>query len=221
MKKVLFLALPLLFLSGCSLIGNNKNAWDLQRISELEQQLSGLTNQLSWLQAENELLKWNLSGNTDINTNISTFSDAEIWVSFDYPISWWTITKDSETNNTKYLVMLLKNWNTFFAFHNWDTPLARWSFWWDEAKNINNSTYISNFCQNKTNCTINTNTNWIQYAKYYEEYWEMWSTQINTRLMYYIFNPNSSYRGIVMSNEKIPNESISDLNNIINSLSFL
>jgi regulator of replication initiation timing len=67
MNKFLFLSLlglPVLFLWGCSLINNNDswiNTWDLQKISELEQQLSWLLEQFSWLQAENESLKETLS----------------------------------------------------------------------------------------------------------------------------------------------------------------
>jgi len=67
MKKILFLSLlglPLLFLWGCSLINNNDswiNTWDIEKISELEQQLSWLLEQFSWLQAENESLKETLS----------------------------------------------------------------------------------------------------------------------------------------------------------------
>lgn len=67
MKKFLFLSLlglPVLFLWGCSLINNNDswvNTWDLEKISQLEQQLSWLLEQFSWLQAENENLKETLS----------------------------------------------------------------------------------------------------------------------------------------------------------------
>ncbi len=67
MKKILFLSLlglPVLFLWGCSLINSNDNwinTWDIEKISQLEQQLSGLLEQFSWLQTENELLKEYLS----------------------------------------------------------------------------------------------------------------------------------------------------------------
>lgn len=67
MKKFLFLSLlglPMLFLWGCSLVNNNYswiNTWDLEKISQLEQQLSWLLEQFSWLQAENEDLKETLS----------------------------------------------------------------------------------------------------------------------------------------------------------------
>lgn len=67
MKKFLFLSLlglPVLFLWGCSLINNNDgwiNTWDIEKISQLEQQLSWLLEQFSWLQAENEDLKETLS----------------------------------------------------------------------------------------------------------------------------------------------------------------
>lgn len=67
MKKFLFpglLGLSVLFLWGCSFINNNDNwtnTWDLEKISQLEQQLSGLLEQFSWLQAENENLKETLS----------------------------------------------------------------------------------------------------------------------------------------------------------------
>jgi outer membrane lipoprotein-sorting protein len=45
MKRFLLLLLPLLFLSGCSWIGNNQA--DVEKISQLEQQLSGLMAQVS------------------------------------------------------------------------------------------------------------------------------------------------------------------------------
>ncbi len=67
MKKILFLSLlglPVLFLWGCSLINNNDNqinTWYIEKISQLEEQLSGLLEQFSWLQAENESLKETLS----------------------------------------------------------------------------------------------------------------------------------------------------------------
>ena len=155
-------------------------------------------------------------------STLATFSDTEVWVSFAYPSSWGTITKDSETNSwNKYLIVLLKNWNTFFAFHNWWTPVARWGFWGDWAQNINSTWFVHTFCQAQPNCTIQMNTNWVEYAKYIYQYGEMWSSQTYTWIGYMIFNPNSSYRGIIMSNERIPNESVSDLDAIINSLSFL
>ena len=67
MKRFLFLSLlglPVLFLWGCSLINNNDswiNTWDIEKISQLEQQLSWLLEQFSWLQNENESLKETLS----------------------------------------------------------------------------------------------------------------------------------------------------------------
>jgi regulator of replication initiation timing len=67
MKKFVFLSLlglPVLFLWGCSLINNNDswiNTWDIEKISQLEQQLSWLLEQFSWIQAENESLKETLS----------------------------------------------------------------------------------------------------------------------------------------------------------------
>lgn len=170
------------------------------------------------------MLENSLSSNTIIynKSTLTTFSDTEVWISFSYPSSWWTITKNSETNSwNKYLVMLLKNWNTFFTFHNWWTPVARWGFWGDWAQNINNTWFVYTFCQTQPNCTIKTNINWVEYAKYIYQYGQMWSSQTYTWIGYMIFNPNSSYRGIIMSNERIPNESISDLDAIINSLSFI
>ena len=212
------------------LAGNQSEAWQSHRANNYYTKANelGILESVAMNSKDSIATRGNVGliiyngNNLGNKSTLATFSDTEVWVSFSYPNNWGTLTKDSETNNwSKYLIILLKNWNTFFAFHNWGIPLARWSFWWDQASAINSSWYISNFCQNKTNCTIQTNTNWIQYAKYNEEYSEMWSSQTNTRLMYYIFNPNSSYHGLIMSNERIPNESVSDLDAIINSLSFL
>jgi hypothetical protein len=218
------------------------DTWNLEKITQLEEQLSWMIEQLSGLQAENDLLKETLSGAVDLLKSLQTenewlendllsqkdkvsltiFSDAELWISFKYPNNWWTITKDFDINNwNKYLIMLLKWGNTFFVFHNWGTPSARWWFWWDSAININNISYINNFCKNKTNCTIKTNSNWVQYVKYNEEYFEMWNDTVKIRLMYYIFNPNSIYRWIIMSNERISGESEFTLDNIVDSLLFL
>lgn len=80
--------MPLLFLSGCSWIGKDQpaeNTWNLQRISELEQQLSGLIAQFSGLQQENELLRtWGIQSQNNapagdiVPDTISTTK--EIWL---------------------------------------------------------------------------------------------------------------------------------------------
>jgi regulator of replication initiation timing len=66
MKKIFLslLWLSLLFLWACSLIKNNDSwihIWNIEEISKLEQQLSWLFEQFSWLQAENNILKEYLS----------------------------------------------------------------------------------------------------------------------------------------------------------------
>lgn len=241
------------------------NTWNVEKISELEQQLSWLIEQFSWLQAENESLKQTLSGQLTIlqqendtlkadvekykwmiiqdkmnskvwttrtnttKSTLSTFSDTEIWVSFNYPSSWGTITKESEYNwNELILTNLLKNWEAFMTFHTNKQSPARWGFFWDMAKNITSSSYISNFCSNAAeshgqykNCILNTNTNWINYTKHNYEYWLMWIEELKIWTMYWIYNPNSIFHGIVLSNVNIPNEPISNLDAIINSISFL
>jgi len=85
MKKILFLillSLPLLFLWGCSLISNNDswiNNWELEKISELTQQLSWLIEQISWLQTENESLKetlfWSLISIQTLQSENETLQD--------------------------------------------------------------------------------------------------------------------------------------------------
>lgn len=241
------------------------NMWNNEVIYQLEQQLSWMIEQFSWLQAENELLKQNLSEQltilqqendilkadvekykwmivqdklndkiwtTTTNTtknNLSKFSDTEIWVSFSYPSSWGTISKESEYNwNDLILINLLKDWKAFMTFHTNKQSPARWWFFWDMAKNITSSSYISNFCSNAAeshgqykNCVLNTNTNWIKYTKHNYEYWLMWIEELKIWTMYWIYNPNSIFHGIVVSNVNIPNESILNIDAIINSLSFL
>lgn len=157
----------------------------------------------------------------EAKANLSAFSNPELGISFSYPSNRWTITQETESNNwSKYLIGLLKNWNMFFVFHNGGTPLARWSFWWDAAQSINNSAYISNFCADKTNCTLHTNNNRIPYVKYYYEAGVMWSDQTKSTLSYYLFNPNSSFHGIILSNDRIPEVSETDLDTIVQSIQF-
>lgn len=62
MKKKLLL-ISLFFLSWCSSIVSTpvQNTWDIEKVSQLEQQLSGLFKQFSWLQQENVALKGSLS----------------------------------------------------------------------------------------------------------------------------------------------------------------
>jgi len=109
MKKFLFLSLlglPVLFLWGCSLINNNDswiNTWDVEKISQLEQQLSWLLEQFSWLQAENDNLTVdnNIASNNTTTTNTTS---KEIWLmkqiyidqnwnrklEIDYIQLWWS-----------------------------------------------------------------------------------------------------------------------------------
>ncbi len=163
-----------------------------------------------------------MTGSELSGENLSSFSDSELGTTFSYPTTRGTITKESENNlsGMKYMITLLSNGNIFFAAYNNEIPLPRWSFFWDQAKNIINSAHITNFCDNKTNCNILTNTNNIPYAKYYEEYGEMGSTQTNTRLMYYIFNPSNAFRGIVISNERMSSVPETDFDILVNSLQF-
>ena len=104
MKKKLFLGLlglPILFLWGCSPISNNNNlinTWYLEKIYQIEQQLTWLAEQLSWLTEQlnllaehfswlqtdygllKEHLSWSLSGiqalkseNETLQTNIERY----------------------------------------------------------------------------------------------------------------------------------------------------
>lgn len=157
------------------------------------------------------------------NPNVSTFSDTEIWVSFSYPSNWWEITKSSEENDgKKYLIGLSKDKENIFAvFHNGGTPVARWGFWWDMAMNISGSAYVSSFCTGKTKCTVHTNSNDIPYVKYYYEAGVMGSEQTKSTIAYYLFNPNSDFRGIIVSNDRIPNEPESSLDTIVESFKFI
>lgn len=71
MKKTLLLILlwlPLLFLWACSLTNNDvwTNTWSIERITQLEEKISGLIIQFSWFQAENEILKEYLSWAVEI-----------------------------------------------------------------------------------------------------------------------------------------------------------
>jgi len=86
MKKLLLLiTLPLFFLSGCWIISNKQtcSTWDIANISLLQEQLSGLIAELSWSQADNTLLRTNLSGLEQICTtwDIEKISQLEAQIS--------------------------------------------------------------------------------------------------------------------------------------------
>ena len=160
-----------------------------------------------------------ISGWTALTTVL--FSDTELGVSFSYPTSWGTITKEAESNSwSQYLLTFLQSWHIFFAFHNGGTPVARWAFWWDAAQYITTSGYISDFCTNKTGCTLHTNKNDIPYVKYYFEEGIMWGSGSKSIILYYLFNPNSSFHGIIMSNASMLDEPEASRDAMVNSIQF-
>ena len=57
MKRLLLLLLPTLFLSWCSLVGNNQtqNTWNIEKNAQLEQQVIDVNVQSSWLQQKNNI----------------------------------------------------------------------------------------------------------------------------------------------------------------------
>lgn len=113
MKKNLLLsllALPVLFLWGCS---HNKNndvlvyTWDTEKITELEEQLSWLIEQFSLLQAENNKIKEALSWAIEIAKTLTTENetlqsnvDKYKKIIIDNKLSTRTWTTSSTTNTT-------------------------------------------------------------------------------------------------------------------------
>jgi len=168
----------------------------------------------SWI-----VLSWIVSSWTAPTTY--PFSDTELGVSFSYPNSWGNITKEAQSNSwSQYLLTFLQSWHIFFAFHNGGKPLARWSFWWDAAQHITTSGYINDFCTNKTGCTLHTNSNGIPYVKYYFDEWILWSSGSTSIILYYLFNPNSSFHGIIMSNESMLDQPEAIRDAIVDSIQF-
>lgn len=173
------------------------NTWNVEKISELEQQLSWLIEQFSWLQAENESLKQTLSGQltilqqendtlkadvekykwmivqdkmnskvwtttNTIKSNLSTFSDNNIWFSFQYPDNW-QVTINNSSNPKR-----IQNYSSS------NIPLASWKF------------YIEIFYRDtSTSCsdemwsvTSNNTINWINIERWYGVWWwDSWWTR--------------------------------------------
>ncbi len=167
-----------------------------------------------------------ITGDNSIPTvpaNMTAFSDPELRIAFYYPNTWWTPIKQYETWNQSTYGITLSNGtpNTLFlAAYNGNPIAPRWAYWWDAALHINSSTFISNFCADKTACSWLMNSNGVPYIKWYFEQGEMGSDQTTTILLYYLFNPNSSFRGVIVSNERMLNEPEANFDALVNSIQF-
>ncbi len=138
MKKILFLSLlgfPILFLWGCSLINKNDNwtnTWDIEKISQLEKQLSGLLEQFSWLQEENQMLKSNQENTNTTSQNNTNVKNNKIYsnTTYDFNLTF---------PNTRSWYITNTNWNKInFWFHEQMPLLTITALTNSERNNIQN-----------------------------------------------------------------------------------
>ncbi|MFA5358474.1 MAG: hypothetical protein WC310_01475 [Patescibacteria group bacterium] len=208
-------------------------------------QIEDLTSDLEWcngwqkmcekerdeLKIENEELKIRISnlGLTVVQRLKSAkYIDNEFKISFDYPEYWGPIVKDTSSIPAFLTFSGTGSKNALFLTAiNKDTILpARGGFWGDAGVNIDNESYIKNYCNNKENCSVFTNKNGVLIAKHiFIDVSEGEESDVATA-QYYFYNPNSEFNGFVMSYVRIPDWNIIDgidkkFEDIVKSVKFL
>lgn len=159
-----------------------------------------------------------------LNESLWNYLDKELWISFSYPKSRWEIEKEYDTpgNEGIGLAILSIWWNVAFAFGNWKPSLWRWAFWWDEAKEIKDENKINKLCDWKNEpCNINKNKNGITYVKESRKYKEMGEENWKSMTIYTLFNPDSQFPWIVISNERFNNLNEKEFDAMVDSIEFI
>ncbi len=165
----------------------------------------------------------------DVKSNDKEYVDTELWILFLYQEELWTIKKEYEYwENWLATVQLSINNQIILWVSNWNIRPWRWAYWGDESYNINSEEYINNLCKNtkldkekNEKCELLKNKKWITYVKktlnrcLYDE-----GCNNNLIEFYYFYNPDSTFRGLVLSNERL-NTSIDNFSTIIESLEFI
>lgn len=151
-------------------------------------------------------------------SNLKSYENKTLNISFSYPQDWGDVSQ--EKDGTDHISLsVFKSSIIFLAADNGGESVGRGAYWGDNAELIDSQSYINNLCDTKSeaqSCEIKTNSSGVKYAKVVEEVLKFGDPTIETN--YYIYNPNSEFRGILLSTERLRSENINDLESKLQSL---
>lgn len=208
--KNITIAFLLIFVgAGCSVLDKNKQAKNKTKTSTQ-----------------------NSTSTQNKKSNLKKYENKKLSISFSYPKELGKIKANiSETKDHISLALPKVSDNAIFlAADNGQTSTARGGYWGDWAENIDSKKFITDLCQLKSSytkdfidCKIKTNSSGITFSKVNKTIMEMGprSEAVN----YYIFNPHSEYRDIILSTDQLKEAGVKNpeekLDTIVRSLTFV
>ena len=161
----------------------------------------------------NQLAEWQLYKNNDLK------------ISFSYPKNWGEINKKIESDHVILALAVFNNAVFLGADNGKKALVGRGGYWGDEAEFIINQNYINDFCNDKNNCEIKTNQYGITFAREKRLFSDLGYPTPHESIFYYLFNPKTELKGIIISNERLINNNIesleSKMDSIIDSIEFV
>lgn len=151
-------------------------------------------------------------------SNLKSYESDTLNIAFSYPQDWGNISQEKDGTDHIALSVFEKS-IIFLAADNGSESVGRGAYWGDSAGLIDSQGYINNLCDTKNeaqNCEIKTNPTGVKYAKVVEEVFKFGDPTIETN--YYIYNPNSKFRGIILSTERLKSKNISNLESKLQNL---
>ena len=159
--------------------------------------------------------------------DLQTYNNDELKISFNYPNEWGQLVQKDEPDH----IALQVNNRIFLGTDNGEDSLGRGGYWGDPANLIVNQEYINNFCNDKSDCEIKTNQQGITFARNIEKEYSTFGSDPVEAVFYYLFNPKSEYRGVIISGVNLDNDNIlvgeniqfdeSDMELLIDGLNFI
>lgn len=150
----------------------------------------------------------------DKNSGLQQFKNDDLKLSFDYPKEWGEISIKNEPDHISLAIDL----DVFLGADNGGDSMGRGGYWGDEAVLITDQNYVNNFCNGKVDCQIMTNKSGIIFAREKKLFDSLSDQNQRDSIFYYIFNPKSKFRGIILSDEGLINMNIESIESKIDSL---
>lgn len=162
--------------------------------------------------------------------NLTSYSNDQLKISFSYPKEWGLIEEKTELPLIGQITLVFSD-DIFLSASNGYRNADRGGYWGDYAYFLNDQSTITDFCKEPftyperiKSCAILTNNNGIIYAKTQEEICTEGGCS-GLAVNYYLYNPNSEFRGLVISSDRLKDNNILELeeklDELVNNLNFV